>query len=89
MIKEKYTNDVAKVGWKNIFTDRLSVDKTVSHTVDSILSSQLGRIEKFHRIVELGYDAKDTLLRHISVGDDAEDVLARRCDAFDTLYLIC
>ena len=25
-----------------------------------------------------GYDAKDALLRHLNVGDDAEDVLARR-----------
>ena len=54
------------------------VDRTTSHELDSILTSQVGRIEKSETIVGLGYDAKDALLRHLNVGKDAEDILARR-----------
>lgn len=54
------------------------VDRTTSHELDNILAGQRGRIRGSETIAELGYDAKDTLLRNLIVGDDAEDVLARR-----------
>ncbi len=54
------------------------VDRNISHCLDSIIASQVGRIGKAEKIVAFGYDAKDTLLRHMSVPDEAEDVLARR-----------
>lgn len=54
------------------------VDKTTSHELNSILARQRGRIKRSEIIAELGYDAKDTLLRNLNVGEDAEDVLARR-----------
>lgn len=77
-IQEKFADDVAKVDWKKVFATRHSVDRATSRAIDAILSCQVGRVEKFQSIVRFGYDAKDTLLRHLNVGDDAEDVLARR-----------
>ena len=77
-IDEKLNGPVAKVDWKKIFAERRQIDRSISREIDSILGSQVGRIEKTSRIVEYGYDAKDTLLRYLSVADDAEDVLARR-----------
>ncbi|BCR91719.1 uncharacterized protein ACHE_70562S [Aspergillus chevalieri] len=46
--------------------------------LDKIIASQTGRINKFRTIVDFGYDIKDTLLRHLSVGPETEDYLARR-----------
>ena len=83
-IKEKYLEDVVKVDWKSIFTKRHNNDRAVTHAIDSILSSQTGRIETFQRIVDLGYDVKDTLIRHMNIDDEAEDVLARRCGKLDS-----
>ncbi len=77
-IDEKLNGPVAKVDWKKVFAERRQIDRSISREIDSILGSQVGRIEKTSRIVEYGYDAKDTVLRHLSVADDAEDVLARR-----------
>ena len=68
----------ATIDWKMVFKRRYMVDKTTSHELDSILGSQRGRIKKSEIIAYSGYYAKDTLLRNLSVGEDAEDVLARR-----------
>ncbi|KAL9031095.1 MAG: hypothetical protein Q9196_000858 [Gyalolechia fulgens] len=35
-------------------------------------------MDRSEKIIAQGYDAKDTLLRHLNVSDDADDVLARR-----------
>lgn len=70
--------NAADVDWKGIYSERHLIDRSANHQIDSILASQVGRIEKSTKIIGLGYDAKDTLVRHLGVGDDAEDVLARR-----------
>ena len=77
-MREKLSDNASKVDWKLIFTKRHNIDRAVSRELDSILSSQLGRNEKIQRIACFGYDAKDTLLRHLNIGEEAEDVLARR-----------
>ena len=77
-IVKKFNEPVAKVDWKKLFVERHGINRSTSREIDSILASQVGRIEKTERIVGHGYDAKDTLLRHLNVGGDAEDVLARR-----------
>lgn len=77
-MREKYNGPVAKVDWKKVFAERHGVDRTTNAEVDSILASQMSRIEKTERIISYGYDAKDALIRHLNVEDDAEDVLARR-----------
>lgn len=77
-IKHKLSKNALQVDWKSLFVKRHSVDRETSRTLDSIIGSQLGRINKSESIVRLGYDAKDTLLRNIHVGEDADDVLARQ-----------
>ena len=77
-IREKFSGPVVKVDWKKIFSGRLNVDRVINHEIDSILETQVGRIEKTERIVAHGYDAKDTLLRNLTTGEEADDVLARR-----------
>ncbi|KAL8785936.1 MAG: hypothetical protein Q9213_003085 [Squamulea squamosa] len=77
-INAKYAQSTAAVDWKQLFRTRHLADRAISHELEGILASQTGRIERAQRILTHGYDAKDTLLRHLSVGDDAEDVLARR-----------
>lgn len=77
-IQKKFVEDVTKIDWKKVFSERHSVDRTTTLQLNSILSRQICRIQKAEKIVVHGYDAKDTLVRHLQVDDDAEDVLARR-----------
>ena len=77
-IKCKFNMTLSQVDWKGIFSDRFYTKQNTTSLLDSILSSQVGRIDKFQRIVEMGYDAKDCLMEHLDVADDADDVLARR-----------
>ena len=86
-IKAKYAQSAAKVDWKQLFQTRHLADRAISQELEKILSSQTGRIERSERILVHGYDAKDTLLRHLNVGDDAEDVLARRYESLVALGL--
>ncbi|KAF6219304.1 hypothetical protein HO133_005129 [Letharia lupina] len=76
--QQKLSGAVVETDWKKLFSDRYSVDRSITRDVDGILASQRNRIEKAERIMGHGYDAKDALLRHLNVGDHAEDVLARR-----------
>ncbi|KAI9707265.1 MAG: hypothetical protein M1836_000225 [Candelina mexicana] len=77
-IRQKFASPVASVDWKQVYVRRGLVERTATHLLQSILSNQSGRIDKIQKIVELGYDVKDALLRHSRTQDDAEDVLARR-----------
>jgi F-box protein 21 len=77
-IRQKFRQRAASVDWKKLYVHRFVVDQTATRLLDSILESQTGRIGKTQQIVDLGYDAKDTLLRHCHAGDETEDVLARR-----------
>ena len=77
-IDDKFRDNTATVDWKAIYAKRHQTDKSTSHQLDSLLSSQSGRIAKSETIVSFGYDAEDTLVRHLRTGDHAEDVLARR-----------
>ncbi|KAI9822357.1 MAG: hypothetical protein M1827_000076 [Pycnora praestabilis] len=76
-IREKLAGNVSVVDWKELYIHRANVEHATTSTLNSILAGQTGRIDKFQKIVDLGYDAKDALLRHYHVGDDTEDVLAR------------
>ena len=77
-IQSQLWNDTDAVDWKKVFADRYITDRKTSLILDSIIASQSGRIEKAEAITDFGYDAKDTLLRHMRVSDEADDVLARR-----------
>ena len=84
-IDDKFGDNTAIVDWRGIYSKRHQTDKSTSHQLDSLLSSQSGRIAKSETIVQFGYDAEDTLVRQLRTGDDAEDVLARRY-AYDPVH---
>ncbi|OXV06628.1 hypothetical protein Egran_05607 [Elaphomyces granulatus] len=67
---------VYSVNWKQLYVMRHIMDSSITQTLNSILSSQTGRIEKFEVIINFGYDAKDTLIRH-SLAINEDDCLAR------------
>ncbi|EEH40074.2 F-box domain-containing protein [Paracoccidioides lutzii Pb01] len=77
-LSQKLTDPASSVDWKGLYALRQQIDVDTTQVLNSILTSQTGRIEKIHRIVEFGYDAKDTLLRHARAGEEWEDHLARR-----------
>lgn len=85
-LEPKPVGNIGEMDWKKLFTDRYSVDRSITCDVNGILASQRNRIGKAERIMGHGYDAKDTLLQHLSVDDDAEDVLARRYSSTDFEY---
>jgi F-box protein 21 len=76
-ILQKRAIPASSVDWKALFVWRYHIDRAVTRLLDSILASQTGRIEKFRAVIDYGYDAKDTLLRHSNV-ESGEDHLARR-----------
>lgn len=86
-IQQKLSGIVAKVDWKKVFLERHIADRATTLHINSIISSQTNRISKSTKIVAYGYDAKDTLLRHLDVGDEAEDLLARRSVSWDSMNL--
>jgi len=77
-IQNKLHVEVEKTDWKKLFAERHSTDRDVSRGIDNILASQNDRVPKTKSIVVHGYDTKDTLLRHLNVNREVEDVLARR-----------
>ncbi|KAJ5780871.1 hypothetical protein N7457_006031 [Penicillium paradoxum] len=76
-IHQRLAYPVNFTDWKALFVSKHQVDRSVTRLLDSIIGSQTGRIEKFRRVIELGYDAKDTILRHTQV-ESGDDHLARR-----------
>jgi F-box protein 21 len=77
-IPGKLAGPATSVDWKQLYIARRGVNTTTTKTLNSILESQVGRIDNIHSIVNFGYDAKDTLLLHARAGPDREDYLARR-----------
>lgn len=77
-IQDKYLCPVGDVDWKSLYRYRKKVDLKTTQLLNSIICTQKSRISKYEAIAEFGYDAKDTLLRHIGVDENTEDVLARR-----------
>ncbi|KAG5287103.1 F-box domain-containing protein [Histoplasma ohiense] len=77
-LARRLAEPVGSVDWKALYALRRRIDISTTQILDSIVKNQTGRIEKTHHIVEFGYDAKDTLLRHAKAGEEWEDHLARR-----------
>lgn len=76
--REKLHAPAASVGWKRLFLLRARRNHMVSHLLDGILETKVGRLKKIEDICRLGYDAKDFLLAHCRTHESAPDVLARR-----------
>ena len=64
--------------WKSLFIERIQTDRAVLHTLDVIIENQVGRCQKFESLIQIGYDAKETLLRAYEDSENHEDFLARR-----------
>ncbi|KFY33427.1 hypothetical protein V494_07641 [Pseudogymnoascus sp. VKM F-4513 (FW-928)] len=85
-IKQKFGGDVSDVEWKKLYIYRKNIDIRTSELLDSILSEQIGRINKTKDISEFGYDAKDVLLRNCRAKTDTDDVLARSNSVLDHIH---
>ena len=77
-IRRRFNGHIDGTDWLELFLERRHADATTTRLVDSILSEQIGRIDKTNQIGAFGYDAKDTLLRHRRASPNSSDVLARR-----------
>ena len=77
-MRDRWIAPVRATDWKALYRQRAETDRDVTGLLDQMLVRQTHHISLFEDIARRGYDAKDTLLRHINVSDDALDVLARR-----------
>jgi len=77
-LPKKLASPISAVNWKQLYVMRHVMDLSITQTLNSILSNQTGRIEKFEVIINFGYDAKDTLIRHSLAIHENDDYLARR-----------
>ena len=77
-MREKFAGNVADTNWKELYSERYRIDRDITRGLNSILTTQTGRIQKSAEIVGFGHEAKDTLIGHCNTDDDADDVLARR-----------
>lgn len=85
-IRRRFNGHIDGTDWLQLFLERRHADATTTRLLDSILSEQIGRIDKTNQMGELGYDTKDTLLRHRHTDLDAPDVLARRYAIYTSLH---
>lgn len=69
---------VDSTDWKELFAERHAIDRKTTDIVNAMIFDQTKRMEKIRVITTFGYDAKDILLRHMRMGEDVEDYLARR-----------
>lgn len=76
--EEKLAALASSVDWRGLWITRKRNNNRVARLLDGVLSTRVGQVRRMREICELGYDAKDYLLEQCNVGDDAEDVLARR-----------
>ncbi|KAK7428702.1 hypothetical protein QQZ08_004796 [Neonectria magnoliae] len=68
----------SEVDWKRLFVLRKTRNGQISHLLDEVLATKVGRLNKFEQICRLGYDAKDFLLDQCHNEEPMEDILARR-----------
>ena len=75
---DKWVGNIADTNWKALYIDRHLIDGLVSREIDSILATQTSRSVKTANIIDVGHEAKETLIRHSRANKDMEDILARR-----------
>lgn len=81
-LERRLVGPLSAVNWKALYISRHIADRSTCRNLDSILLTQTGRIEKFRSILDLGSDAKDALLRNVSLTESESDHLARRFAPF-------
>ncbi|PYH41160.1 YccV-like-domain-containing protein [Aspergillus saccharolyticus JOP 1030-1] len=69
---------ISGTDWKRLYILKHTSYRATSRLLDSIICSQVGRIQKFQAITDLGFDAKDALSHNLLVRSKADDQLARR-----------
>ncbi|KAH7154861.1 Transglutaminase-like superfamily-domain-containing protein [Dactylonectria estremocensis] len=74
----RLTERASTVDWKRLFILRKTRNVMISHLLDGILETKVGRLMKIEHISRMGYDAKDFLLEQCQADDSVQDVLARR-----------
>ncbi|KJZ72408.1 hypothetical protein HIM_08211 [Hirsutella minnesotensis 3608] len=77
-LRNKLGRKVSDVDWKRLYILRVQQNKSVADSLDSIIATKVGRLKRFQAIAELGYDAKDFLLKQCQTDESADDYLARR-----------
>lgn len=77
-IEQKFKGNIGDVDWKTLYVFRKNVEFRTISVLDSILEVQVDRINKFEKIAEFGYDAKDILVQQCHTAGAVEDVLARK-----------
>lgn len=87
-IEEKLTGPINAVDWKALFVKRYEIDRYTIKMINSIVSSQSGRIAKIHSIAQHEYDAKDILLWQMNHDNGAGDILARKYVRLALVYNI-
>ncbi|KAH8645644.1 hypothetical protein BX600DRAFT_477747 [Xylariales sp. PMI_506] len=88
-IRDKLRDKASNVDWKDLFSLRSRQNLRIAHLLDDIVASRVSRLARTEEICHYGYDAKDYLLSQCKVGNDAEDVLARRyyaCNILDSIH---
>ena len=76
--QRKLRERASGVDWKGLYILRASRNQHISHLLDDVLATKVGRLKRVEQICQLGYDAKDFLLEQCHADESAEDVLARR-----------
>ncbi|KAF5003396.1 hypothetical protein FDECE_10053 [Fusarium decemcellulare] len=74
--------------WKDLFIVRKCRNAQLDRLLDEILATRVGRVRRFEKVCNFGYDAKDFLLEQCNTANSADDVLARRSIAVEEWHKI-
>lgn len=78
-LKRKLRLPPSEVDWKRLYVLRTGRNSHISHLLDQVVGTRVGRLRHIEEICKLEYDSKDFLLdQWHNIPDDAEDVIARR-----------
>lgn len=73
------------VDWEQLLRTRKNSDLLVRKTLEGVLATSHRRLENIRTVVDLGDDAREALLKELTLAEDAEDVLARKYWIKETL----
>ncbi|KAH8727189.1 Hemimethylated DNA-binding protein YccV like-domain-containing protein [Phaeosphaeriaceae sp. PMI808] len=77
-IDAKFAGPLSDVDWRSLYIEKFKVGARARSLLDCVVRTQHQRIRCITELADIGYDAKETLLRELKCPDDAHDVLARR-----------
>ncbi|EXJ89784.1 hypothetical protein A1O3_02851 [Capronia epimyces CBS 606.96] len=68
--------DATFTGWRDLYHDRQFGARTTRRAINKIVTEETGRLASLKTILDVGYDAKDTLLDLFRTAPSSEDQLA-------------